>query len=296
MSALGVIGGIAGSLISSIGGAISNSNSSSRQYKYNRLLMQYQSQLNQASTDRANAYNSPSAVMDRLKSAGLNPNLALGSVSGGLSDTLSTSGSSVGIGENVGMNASEGFSSVLNSFSQASGVASQKGLNDASIANLSMATEGLRSVYGAQVRNLDSLSELNAVQLGQIVAQTDLLKQELANSVTLLYELKQRLGTLPSDELNTILDKASNPEAFKKLSGVSSLSVDEIKQNIKLIKAYINQQNASTSNLQLENGILRFKSRGRSDASDILDDLKSSGAAGRVLSTIINLILNYNLD
>lgn len=296
MSALSVIGGIASSLISGIGGAISNSSNSKRQYNYNRALMSYQSDLNQVATNKANAYNSPSSVMNRLKAAGLNPNLALGSVSGGLSDTLSNSGSSVGFGENTGLYASEGLSSVLNSFSQASGVASQNSLNDANVANLNMATDGLRSVYGAQVRNLDSLSELNSIQLGQIVAQTDLLKQELANSVTQLYELKQRLGTLPKEDLDIILSKASNSDAFKKLSGVSSLSVDELKQNIELIKAYINNQNASTSNLHLENGILRFKSRGRSDASDILDDLSKSGSAGRVLSTIINLLLNSKLD
>lgn len=61
-------------------------------YKNSRKLMKYQFDLNQQAIDAQNAYNLPSAQMQRLSDAGLNPNLVYGngSVVGNTSDAAKT--------------------------------------------------------------------------------------------------------------------------------------------------------------------------------------------------------------
>lgn len=51
------------------------------QAEYNKELMGYQAELQQQQIDKENAYNTPLAQMERLKDAGLNPNLAYGNLS-----------------------------------------------------------------------------------------------------------------------------------------------------------------------------------------------------------------------
>lgn len=55
---------------------------SKRDYKYNKQLAQYQYDLNMQAWREQNAYNAPQAQMERLKAAGLNPNLVYGSGAG----------------------------------------------------------------------------------------------------------------------------------------------------------------------------------------------------------------------
>ena len=59
--------------------AQSDENQKTRQY--NLMLAQLQNQWNLEQWNRENAFNDPSAVVSRLKNAGLNPNLALGNMS-----------------------------------------------------------------------------------------------------------------------------------------------------------------------------------------------------------------------
>ena len=48
------------------------------QNSYNRSMLEYQNAYNERMWDKQNVYNSPSAQMQRLKEAGLNPSLAIG--------------------------------------------------------------------------------------------------------------------------------------------------------------------------------------------------------------------------
>lgn len=87
-----VTGGITG-LIGSSFGLGSEAASNAMSVKDQKELMDYQFQLNQQGIDRQNEYNSPVKQMERLRQAGLNPNLVYGngSVVGNTSDSASTS-------------------------------------------------------------------------------------------------------------------------------------------------------------------------------------------------------------
>lgn len=88
----------AGGVISTIGSAIANKNSQKRQYKYNSLLQQQASDLENANwfkqyerqfndqlkwRDDERLYNSPAAQMARMKEAGINPTFGNGGISAG---------------------------------------------------------------------------------------------------------------------------------------------------------------------------------------------------------------------
>lgn len=83
MSALAVAGIGAASRLA--GGAISagsSKRSQARAYEYNKSLMDYQNRINLQNWQLENAYNSPSAQMQRYRAAGLNPNLVAGDIGG----------------------------------------------------------------------------------------------------------------------------------------------------------------------------------------------------------------------
>lgn len=59
---------------------------------YNRMMMQEQNQWNLDHWHRMNAYNDPSAQRKRLEKAGINPAIALGSISPGQAESLTSAG------------------------------------------------------------------------------------------------------------------------------------------------------------------------------------------------------------
>jgi len=86
----GPVGAVVGGALPIVGGIVStllnNSNTDSTNAANRAFQLQQQAQQNAYNLDmwnRTNAYNAPSAVMARLKAAGLNPNLVYGQVSGG---------------------------------------------------------------------------------------------------------------------------------------------------------------------------------------------------------------------
>lgn len=68
-----------GSLGSSVANAIAQKRSQERTARENKELAEYQYSKDLEMWNRANEYNSPSSQMERLKAAGLNPNLVYGS-------------------------------------------------------------------------------------------------------------------------------------------------------------------------------------------------------------------------
>lgn len=88
MSVLGSIGlGAATSFASNLVGSIFGNNSAKKQYEYQRKLNQEAFQHDIDMWNRQNEYNTPSAQMERLQAAGLNPNLVYGN--GGATNTAS---------------------------------------------------------------------------------------------------------------------------------------------------------------------------------------------------------------
>lgn len=77
--------GLGSSLISSAFGSIFGDNSAKKQFKYQQQLNREAFQHNVDMWNRQNAYNTPSAQMERLQAAGLNPNLVYGN--GGATNT-----------------------------------------------------------------------------------------------------------------------------------------------------------------------------------------------------------------
>ena len=86
MSALGTAAlGLGSSIISSAFGSIFGDNSAKKQFKYQQQLNREAFQHDVDMWNRQNAYNTPSAQMERLQAAGLNPNLVYGN--GGATNT-----------------------------------------------------------------------------------------------------------------------------------------------------------------------------------------------------------------
>lgn len=77
--------GLGSSLISSAFGSIFGNNSAKKQFKYQQQLNREAFQHDVDMWNRQNAYNTPSAQMERLQAAGLNPNLVYGN--GGATNT-----------------------------------------------------------------------------------------------------------------------------------------------------------------------------------------------------------------
>lgn len=84
MSATALAGGLA-SLGGSIVSGLFGQNQASLSFSRQKELMALQNQYAVENWNRENAYNSPKAQMERLKAAGLNPNLVYGSGAAGVS-------------------------------------------------------------------------------------------------------------------------------------------------------------------------------------------------------------------
>jgi len=76
-------GAAAGAAVSTLGNYAVSVAANRKQFKYQQQAMDKQQALNKDLWDYQNAYNTPQAQMERLKAAGLNPNLIYGSGSAG---------------------------------------------------------------------------------------------------------------------------------------------------------------------------------------------------------------------
>ena len=87
-----------GGLFGSSSSAANDAASQKRQYQYNLALQQQQQQWQENMWQQNNAYNSPIQQVQRLRDAGLNANLAYGSLSGNVAQQPSSGGlNSVGL-------------------------------------------------------------------------------------------------------------------------------------------------------------------------------------------------------
>lgn len=86
MSILGAAAiGVGSSILGGVLGSSGQSKANRENYRYQQQLMNQQNAFNLDMWNKENAYNDPSAVMQRLKAAGLNPNLVYGNGSSTLS-------------------------------------------------------------------------------------------------------------------------------------------------------------------------------------------------------------------
>lgn len=162
--------GAIGAGIGMIGSAISQR----QNYNYTKKLMELQYQQNLDLWNKQNEYNSPTAQMQRLQAAGLNPNLVYGSsVAGNSSNNTSTSlGSVAPVDYNDGM--FKGVSAVTNMKLARSTVRRQETQNQLDLAlaaNKALDTEYLRQTLNSRVSYQNELTKFSLQQWPLILQQ-----------------------------------------------------------------------------------------------------------------------------
>lgn len=162
--------GAIGAGIGMIGSAISQA----QNYKYSKKLMELQYQQNLDLWNKQNDYNSPTAQMQRLQAAGLNPNLVYGNgVSGNSSNNTSTS---LGAVAPVDYSDSmfKGVSAVTSmklARSQVRRQETQNQLDLALAANKALDTQYLRETLSSRVSYQNELTKFSLQQWPLILQQ-----------------------------------------------------------------------------------------------------------------------------
>lgn len=243
--------GALGAGIGMLGSALSQR----QNYKYTKKLMELQYQQNLDLWNKQNEYNSPTAQMQRLQAAGLNPNLVYGSsVAGNSSNNTSTSlGSASAVDYSDSM--FKGVSAVTNmklARSQVRRQETQNQLDLALAANKAIDTEYLRQTLNSRVSYQNELTKFSLQQWPLILAQQkniitiqgkdiDLKMQEYYNAQQegkLIVE-KTRLTKKQSDEL--ALKIAAFPQFLENLRSQTYGNY---------VNANANAQNAATNALR----------------------------------------------
>lgn len=96
--------------------------------QYNRMMMQEQNKWNLDHWHRMNAYNDPSEQRKRLEKAGINPAIALGSISPGQAEALTSAGASPAETpqlSNAMQPLADGITNSMNQYLQAKGLEAQ---------------------------------------------------------------------------------------------------------------------------------------------------------------------------
>lgn len=218
----GAIGGI-GSLFGSALGSNASKKAVAEQNAGNMALAEYAYQKDLEMWNRQNVYNDPSAQMQRLKDAGLNPNLMYGQGTTGNATSspdynAPTLGSYTGFGDFGASQAGQQLQQGLNGFIQA------------------RKTEAETNYIRQNTQNLQTTNELTELKI---------IQQGYANAITknerdFWYDLFQ--AKKANLESGTILNEArtdfTNTETYK---------------NESLIPLYVNKMQAEISNLLYDN-------------------------------------------
>lgn len=244
-------GGAIGAGIGMIGSAISQR----QNYNYSRKLMELQYQQNLDLWNKQNEYNSPTAQMQRLQAAGLNPNLVYGNgVSGNSSNNTSTS---LGTVAPVDYSDSmfKGVSAVTSmklARSQVRRQETQNQLDLALIANKALDTQYLRDTLNSRVSYQNGLTKFSLEQWPIILQQQknivtiqgkdiDLKVQEYYNAQKQgdLIAAQTRLSGKQADELALKIE--AFPEYLENLRSQTYAN---------RVNANANAQNAATNALR----------------------------------------------
>ena len=234
-TALGVAGSLLGSLFSK--------NSSDKQLRMQVAENQKNRDFNaeQADIQRSfiekqisdqNAYNAPSAVVERLKSAGLNPNLAYQQIGAGqqisnFQGSAASSSGSVG----AGLPDFSGFNSLMQAAQVASNIELQKSQadkNDADAENTRKDTETKEITNNYLPQILQGQVDLNGTQINLNTQQANLTSQQiqLINKQCELIsnQIDQIRSTIRINNLTEQQLRDSMPYIIKELSARASLT------------------------------------------------------------------------
>lgn len=264
--------GAIGAGIGMIGSALSQR----QNYKYSKKLMELQYQQNLDLWNKQNEYNSPTAQMQRLQAAGLNPNLVYGSsVAGNSSNNTSTSLGSVSPVDYTD-SMFKGVSAVTNMKLARSTVRRQETQNQLDLAlaaNKALDTQYLRETLNSRVSYQNELTKFSLQQWPLILQQQknvitiqgkdiDLKMQEYYNA-----QLEGKRIAAQTKLTNKEADKlALEIEAFPQyLDNLRSQTyANRVNANANAVNAAANKKNADTN---------RFLARSTAKRNDFLNAL-----------------------
>lgn len=196
--------------------------------EHNLQLAKLQNQWNIAQWNNENAYNSPAAQMQRMKAAGLNPDMMYG---GGVSGNLSASSPSM----TSGAPATPMDWSALGSKKTVGDVA----LESAQIANINAQTEKVKSeTEGQNIANeFAPLEKELGLQLTQSVIDKN--RQELVESSERIKKYQSEIRSIDADVALKALDKEFNEKTMearvRQVAAQANISESEAKVAMKSI-------------------------------------------------------------
>lgn len=252
-----IVGGGA-SLLGGIASSIFSSSAQKRQIKAQQQENQKNRDFNaaQASLSRtyntqmvreARAYDSPTAMMQRLKDAGLNPNLVYGDIGSGASVTVGNTGQAASASGGVGT-ALPDYSGLLQGIRQAADIS----LIKAQTENVRADTEKKESETQLNGKALEYYDELQKSNIANINADTSLKvtqkdvgeeeKKNLAKSTEVLGKSIEQME-IATDKMYQEIKNLEIDEQIKRVE--SFFKSSEYEATIKSILASANKDNAA---------------------------------------------------
>lgn len=292
--------------------------------EYNLMLAQKQNAWNVEQWERENAYNDPQAQLDRMRKAGINPDLAVG---GGYQNTAASSPAMT-----AGASSTAQDMSVLGQ-RPTLGQAIQSALHDsmlgAQIDNIKANTEKIRNessilesdakfrdafnrgqldLQHAQINVTSSNIKLNDAQISKLRSEMSKLDAETKNVIAEYDKIRATIKNLDADtvskQLHDALDSSKVEAEIKKLAASAGLDYANAKRITTLLSAEllgihantaeswanVNLRGAEFVRVEAETNTIRYDLSSAKDWSDIE---KGTGVYGKImqgLTPIANLI------
>lgn len=240
--------------------------------EYNLMLAQMQNQWNQDQWERENDYNSPEAQMERLKSAGLNPDLMMSQGAHNISGQMSGSMTAGAPSQPVDMSAL-GQKPTLG---QAIQIALRDSMIGAQIDNIKANTEKTRNessilasdskfrdainqgtldMTNSSIRLNNSNIQLNDSQISKLRSECSKLDAETKNVILEYDKVRASISNLDANtalaKLHHTLDSKKAEAEIKKLAASASLDFAHAKEIVTLMSAKLLNLEESTKEIKI---------------------------------------------
>ena len=199
---------LAAGAISTIGDFFSGGNSIRKQINAQKELADYQFQLNQQQWAAENEYNSPGAQMQRLKSAGLNPNLVYGS--GAVTGNTTTQGPRASIPHvdrnqlkfNKMVGVASTIADIRNKMESNALLRAEIKKRNTETEHIELENQRLRGFYDYDLEDKRLGIERLKSTIDNIQANTALTNQQKATEIYKLVEMRSRVKLNEQQRLN----------------------------------------------------------------------------------------------
>ena len=190
---------LAAGAISTIGDFFSGRNSIRKQINAQKELADYQFELNKQQWNAENEYNSPGAQMQRLKSAGLNPNLVYGS--GAVTGNTTTQGPRASIPHvdrnqlkfNKMVGVASTIADIRNKMESNALLRAEIKKRNSETEHIELENQRLRNFYDYDLQEKSLGIERLRSTIDNIQANTSLTNQQKATEIYKLVEMRSRV-------------------------------------------------------------------------------------------------------